>query len=482
MEEKQNVVLFPSLLRLDSLCRYLLQEEQQKQTEEENNDDKEWFSNNLWRQTLLPSAFQALAEAIVEEKGELKRKLDLNKCRESSDKLRERLQDAALKMKTHSNQTNDTLIHLSCDLVSLAVGIPLSPQRAANLPLNALKKEYTCNPNDAFNAFEAAQSILELPKDEVISFIAKQNGRFPLGLLSVARGRRVREEERSPSGPLEGNNKTDETAAYQHATEKIDYIPQVLMVSPFWIAEPCDKRKKAGAMSVQNAQKRVVESLKKLQSLNTWNENTQESKQGLKPIMESFTPFPTTFWLCNDRLGAQISEIELTGWMKKVESSQLIEDPELQLKVIHDNIRFIALRWLLIPKFLLVHFYTSNRRCAECSVHTPEGPLIPSVSANDTIEALKSGKSDTAEGEEHFNAVEELNTPRDLNKNNCNRCSVCPCRICKLMQCHRLRGMGGLLNFCRLRCLHMQYAYHLVCPTTVGNMMDLSFKVHAAVE
>jgi len=34
------------------------------------------------------------------------------------------------------------------------------------------------------------------------------------------------------------------------------------------------------------------------------------------------------------------------------------------------------------------------------------------------------------------------------------------------------RGIGGIADFTRIRCLHTWYAAHLVVPNTVGNMVD----------
>jgi hypothetical protein len=34
------------------------------------------------------------------------------------------------------------------------------------------------------------------------------------------------------------------------------------------------------------------------------------------------------------------------------------------------------------------------------------------------------------------------------------------------------RGIGGISNFSKVRCLHMHYAFHLVKPTTIGRMID----------
>ena len=37
------------------------------------------------------------------------------------------------------------------------------------------------------------------------------------------------------------------------------------------------------------------------------------------------------------------------------------------------------------------------------------------------------------------------------------------------------RGIGGIANFTRIRCLHTYYASHLVSPNTIGNWLDKEY-------
>eukprot|EP00389_Voromonas_pontica_P000933 GDKH01001382.1.p1 GENE.GDKH01001382.1~~GDKH01001382.1.p1 ORF type:complete len:245 (+),score=26.09 GDKH01001382.1:164-898(+) len=46
-------------------------------------------------------------------------------------------------------------------------------------------------------------------------------------------------------------------------------------------------------------------------------------------------------------------------------------------------------------------------------------------------------------------------------------------------QCLRERGVGGAVNFLKVRCLHMHYAFHLIRPTAVGEILDREFNVRA---
>ncbi len=40
------------------------------------------------------------------------------------------------------------------------------------------------------------------------------------------------------------------------------------------------------------------------------------------------------------------------------------------------------------------------------------------------------------------------------------------------------RGIGGIENFQRIRCLHTYYAAHLVIPNTIGKLLDAHWKEH----
>lgn len=43
------------------------------------------------------------------------------------------------------------------------------------------------------------------------------------------------------------------------------------------------------------------------------------------------------------------------------------------------------------------------------------------------------------------------------------------------------RGIGGIENFTRIRCLHTYYASHLVSPNTVGKLVDQYWQEHGVV-
>lgn len=448
MEAKQREILRPALVKLDQLCRFLLSEDQNG-----NNDEEEMLVENSWNHTLLPLAFRALTNFVRGENSG-----GLFSCFQDADTdiLRSKMQQMA-----KGGEKGDSFaFDLYSDLLSKVIGIPCAPRRKHVVPRNETKKELETGRT-------VAEGALELPTAEVIEFIGKQIGRFPYGLLSVARARRARSmaDSRTEGGKAE--------AANEKGGDDVQIIPQVLTVSPFWVADQYDKKSRS-FLPLPDARQRVINSVAKLKLFGT---NFGKEKGSLA---NSITPFPTTFWLCDGRLSAKISEIELTGWMKEMENGGLLENTEIQERVINDNIRFIALRWLLIPKWLLSHFYSTNRRCGKCREERPEGYLFPEYANEKYHHCPPKGAQGAADDEEDMHTIEKA---QHGNRGvQCMDCSECSCMICKLLQCHRLRGVGGLLNFCRIRCLHMQYAYHLACPTTLGNMLDDLFGVHTCID
>lgn len=43
-------------------------------------------------------------------------------------------------------------------------------------------------------------------------------------------------------------------------------------------------------------------------------------------------------------------------------------------------------------------------------------------------------------------------------------------------------GIGGISQWDKVRCLHMQYAHHLVDGNVIGELMDTEFKLHLLLE
>lgn len=443
MDEAQRLILTPALVKLDIFCRLLLSE-----GENRGQHGDEMLVGESWNHTLFPLAFQLLTISRSEDNSE-----STPQCVQCATAgfSPERLKD-----KIRGEEEGDaTTFYSFSDLLSPVLGIPCAPRRKHN------------NGNTrAIRSTEIlAEDALELPTTEAIEFIAKQIGRFPYGLLSIARARKGR---RSEDIQTEGVQ-TDYTQRGNNDTRHM--IPQILTVSPFWIVDQCQKNS-SKALFLPSARQRVIDSVAKLNLIDC------ELNKGGGTSGFNITPFPTTFWLCDDKLTAKISEAELTGWMKEMENGVLLEDKELQKNVIYDNIRFIALRWLLVPRVFLSHFYANNRRCENCRAQKAEGHIFLEYT-NEKPHCKSSETPNAAEGEsEIHNTAQTQSGTREV----CKECCECLCMLCKLLQCHRTRGIGGLQNFCKIRCLHMQYAHHLACPTVLGNMIDDVFGVHSYVD
>lgn len=444
MDEAQRLILTPALVKLDIFCRLLLSE-----GENRGQNGDEMLVGESWNHTLFPLAFQLLTVSRSEDNSESA--LQCVQCA-TAGIAQERLKD-----KVRGEEEGDASTFSSfSDLLSPVLGIPCAPRR----------KHKNGNTRAIRSTEILAEDALELPTTEAIEFIAKQIGRFPYGLLSIARARKGRRSEDIQS---EGAQ-TDYTQRGNNDTKHM--IPQILTVSPFWIVDQCQKNS-SNALFLPSARQRVIDSVAKLNLIDC------ELNKGEETSGFNITPFPTTFWLCDAKLTAKISEAELTGWMKEMENGVLLEDKELQKKVIYDNIRFIALRWLLIPRAFLSHFYANNRRCENCRAQKAEGHIFLEYTNGKHSHCKSSETPNAAEGEsEILNTAQIQSGTRAV----CKECCECLCMLCKLLQCHRTRGIGGLQNFCRIRCLHMQYAHHLACPTALGNMIDDVFGVHSYVD
>lgn len=61
------------------------------------------------------------------------------------------------------------------------------------------------------------------------------------------------------------------------------------------------------------------------------------------PIVWS-RPFPTIYWLTDPRLSKAISDVEKTGWIKRMETNVIPQDAKLQFDLLMDNIRYIKRR------------------------------------------------------------------------------------------------------------------------------------------
>ncbi|KAL8449337.1 hypothetical protein Emed_003218 [Eimeria media] len=354
MEDKQRSLLNPALVKLDQFCRTLLSNEQGVQEAVEGSI----LQGDNWTHTIFPIAFQALQNSLRTHTSA--DAADSDKARLSV--LLERFNDCSEK----GGGGDCSAFEFFCNLISTVLGLPYCPERKHELPR---REEGGTGRRDS----TLGGALLKLPDSEEIEFIAKQIGRLPYGLLSVLCRRKTWTQEK----PVESGGGEEQQEETNASLEQ--QIPQVLVVSPFWIADNSKREPNSSAGCLSNSvRQRVVESVVKLTSLDINQSETQDE------VIGSLTPFPTTFWLSDSKLTAKLSQAELTGWIKEVENGLLAKDTDIQERIICDNIRFIALRWLLIPKLFLSHFYSANKRCDRCKTRRPEGFTFPEYESDDS--------------------------------------------------------------------------------------------------
>lgn len=49
----------------------------------------------------------------------------------------------------------------------------------------------------------------------------------------------------------------------------------------------------------------------------------------------------------------------------------------------------------------------------------------------------------------------------------------------QMIEALETKGIGGIEDFSRIRCLHMHYAYHLIRSTTLGHLLDQRFNLNS---
>ncbi|XP_026190678.1 uncharacterized protein LOC113146712 [Cyclospora cayetanensis] len=508
MEEQQRKLLFPVLNKLDALCTHLLLEGQVSAADEKADEATSGeicngsFSGdaNSWGCcTLMPLALEYLTGKHAAGEGAQSSGGPLL----GNDPVLDNSEEETLRRRRDrfiQGKEGESFYHMLAHLLSKTLGIGPVPQRNYSLCRElSLRTALETRDTDKLHAAvsdakfsgggaavheskntdhageaNAEKASLALPSDEEVKYIERQIGRFPFGLLSVAR-------RRKDTNPM--TQKLSSSSSDTHAALRARGIPQVLLVSPLWVGDLLEKKSFRAALSSAHSPKprqRLLQSLLRVEGFLGAEEEeaTEEAApteaRNLDTVGE-LTPFPTTFWLSDPVLCAKISEVETTGFVKETESGVLRKDSALQRKVIEDNMRFIALRWLLLPKSVLSHFYSANKRCARCRNEIPEGKFsrLGKLEAIATQrDANCSRNEDGSEGRKEYRA-QGAEPCRE-----CKECVICSCRLCNLLECHRLRGIGGLLDFCRVRCIHMQYAFHLICPTTLGNLIEERFQLY----
>ena len=120
-------------------------------------------------------------------------------------------------------------------------------------------------------------------------------------------------------------------------------------------------------------------------------------------------PFPTLFWLVDQRLNYAIDQLEAGGLIADFQA-QVDASAQLQAAMASDHQAYLDLRGSLTP---------------------PEQQL----------------------------AIQQLGFDPVLAR----------------------RGIGGIENFTRIRCLHTYYAAHLVIPNTIGTLLDAHWQAHNVI-
>ncbi|OEH75089.1 hypothetical protein cyc_03225 [Cyclospora cayetanensis] len=496
MEEQQRKLLFPVLNKLDALCTHLLLEGQVSAADEKADEATSGeicngsFSGdaNSWGCcTLMPLALEYLTGKHAAGEGAQSSGGPLLE----NDPVLDNSEEETLRRRRDrfiQGKEGESFYHMLAHLLSKTLGIGPVPQRNYSLCRElSLRTALETRDTDKLHAAvsdakfsgggaavheskntdhageaNAEKASLALPSDEEVKYIERQIGRFPFGLLSVARRRKdtnpmtvsssCAPSSSLASAPSGREQKLSSSYSDTHAALRARGIPQVLLVSPLWVGDLLEKKSFRAALSSAHSPKprqRLLQSLLRVEGFlgacshakkgascrglelsgvkrecREEEEATEEAApteaRNLDAVGE-LTPFPTTFWLSDPVLCAKISEVETTGFVKETESGVLRKDSALQRKVIEDNMRFIALRWLLLPKSVLSHFYSANKRAQGAEPCSEEGGIKTQV--------IQGSRGTGGE---------------------CKECVICSCRLCNLLECHRLRGIGGLLDFCRV--------------------------------
>lgn len=381
---------------------------------------------------------------------------------------------------------NDSRVFFNCCANLIAEIVGLSPCVRRRYPRSDSRQSESADSSESTNKNQeeptlgsvevsveavaaAARSALELPSIAAIKVVQHQLGRFPYGLLTIAVARSI---SRTRTGGSLGQNHLE----YQGTMSSMDaemFVPAVLVVSPFYVSP--SQRIKGFQQEMESWARH--ESTSKIRhtlglSFSGVQANTHaSSREGdVLPLV----PFPTTFWLSDPLLRREISRLEKSGSIKDLEETLLTGN--ILRTVIEDNVRFIALRWMLVPKGLLSHFYSASE---ELSLRVRSPDITSAQSTARIAEILGSGLTSEVPVECNISrGFRPLGDPRDLSSlRGCEPEStyvrrLCTCSLCKLVHSLRVRGIGGIAEFTHVRCLHMQYALHLLVPTAVGNAID----------
>ncbi|SCM22883.1 rhoptry protein RHOP148, putative [Plasmodium chabaudi adami] len=179
-------------------------------------------------------------------------------------------------------------------------------------------------------------------------------------------------------------------------------------------------------------------------------------------LLKHIRPFPTIYWLVNKNICGYISHLEKVNIIKNIENLINQKNEKFNLLrhfLIYDHLKYIVIRLRHINKKILLFFYMfflnsdiflkqyqDNKNIEDITIGTYINPF--QIQPDILNIFLQTYKIDT-------NTISE---------------------ILRKINTLRIKGIGGILNFLTLKCLHLYFASHLSYPNTVGHILEEFFK------
>ncbi|PFH32351.1 hypothetical protein BESB_016690 [Besnoitia besnoiti] len=327
--------------------------------------------------------------------------------------------------------------------------VPLKQQAPSASCLPTTEEKAASAPGGSEGGEEATQDsasrLFPYLSPTVLKRVEALLERPPVGLIGVARfGAASAASAASP--PPSPSAESAESFALP------DGDPQVLVVRPLMPAA-------SGSQASRKRKRNATQSSGSPASSPPAAASASFSAEASPDSEANYSPFPTTFWLCDERLRRDISTLEVRGRMKSIEE-RIQGDEELEKSLVADHLRYIAIRWLLLPVPVLRHFY-----CLE--------DATPERRETEDPGNAKRVKTDGPNAGKEPQAAQSLGARAEAEEGDSATQPSEHCRLCRLLHVLRQRGIGGIATFSSMRCLHMHYGFHLVLPpTTVGQLID----------
>ncbi|CAD2109039.1 hypothetical protein YYG_01575 [Plasmodium vinckei petteri] len=179
-------------------------------------------------------------------------------------------------------------------------------------------------------------------------------------------------------------------------------------------------------------------------------------------LLKHIRPFPTIYWLVNKNICGYISHLEKVNIIKNIENLINQKNEEFNLLrhfLIYDHLKYIVIRLRHINKKILLFFYM---------FFLNSDIFLKQYQDNKNIEDITIGT--------YINPFQIqpniLNIFLQIYQIDINTIS----EILRKINTLRIKGIGGILNFLTLKCLHLYFASHLSYPNTVGHILEEFFK------